>query len=81
MPYGKNRATARSQERPPTDVGEDPANDDELPPVDYGEHRERPPHLGEPSSSRVDDPLYRADNTLHSSPVYATLIYENPGLA
>jgi len=56
MPYGKNRATARSQERPPTDVGEDPANDDELPPVDYGEHRDRPPHLGEPSSSRVDDP-------------------------
>ena len=39
MPYGKNRATARSQERPPTDVGEDPANDDELPPVDYGEHQ------------------------------------------
>ena len=69
MAYGKNRATARSQERPPTDVGEDPAIDDEPPPVDYGEHRDLPPHLGERSSSHVDDPPYRADNTLHSSSV------------
>jgi len=69
MPYSKNRATARSQKRPPTDIGEDPANDDELPPVDYGEHRDQPLHLGEPSSSRIDNPPYRADNTLHSSSV------------
>ena len=69
MPYSRNRATARSQEHPPTDVGEDPTNDDELPPVDYGVHQDWPLHLGDPSSSHVDNPPYHADNTLHSSSV------------
>jgi hypothetical protein len=69
MPYGKGRAAARSQERPPADVDDDDFNDDELPPVDSEEHRDLPPHLGEPSTSRVGDPPYRTGNTLHLSSV------------
>ena len=69
MAYGKSRAAARSQERPPSDVDEDHADDDELPPVDSEERRHLPPHLGEPSSSLVDDPPYRTGNTLQSSSV------------
>lgn len=69
MAYGKSHATAHSQERPPSDVDEDHADDDELPPVDSEERQHLPPHLGEPSSSLVDDPPYRTGNTLQSSSV------------
>ena len=69
MAYGKSRAAAHSQEHPPSDVDEDHADDDELPPVDSEERRHLLPHLGEPSSSLVDDPPYCTGNTLQSSSV------------
>jgi len=69
MPYGKNRVGARSQERPPSELGEDHANDGELPPTDSGERRDRPPHSGQPSTSQTNDPPYRDENTLQSSSV------------
>ena len=69
MAYGKSHAAVRSQECPPSDIDEYCADDDELPPVDSEECQHLPPHLGEPSSSLVDDPPYCTGNTLQSSSV------------
>ena len=70
MAYGKNRATARTQERPPSDVGKDhTTNDGELPPADSVKRRNLAPHLGQPSNSHTDDTPHCGDSTLRSSSV------------
>ena len=39
------------------------------PPADSVEHRDLPPHMGQPSSSHAEDPPHCTENTLQSSSV------------
>jgi len=69
MALGKNRAPACSQERPPSDFGEDQTNDGEPPPANSFEHRDQALHLGQPSTSQTEGSSHPGQNSLQSSSV------------